>query len=157
MMPQKTHTSFRKKAYDLRRRCSTGKPEEFQSKGEAPQGPRFKHEARTRLSLPPLPKRPQKIVRQTAGGTFPRPSAQSKTFPHAALQNRPTRHIRGAVNHPSKEPEALPFIKKSRSKTSGGTGFPNKNPCIKSSPIGRTRSNSSSRSTPSRQTWMFTS
>ena len=44
-------------------------------------------------------------------------------------------------------------IRKSRSKTSGGTGFPNKNPCMKSSPIDRTRSNSSSRSTPSRQTF----
>ena len=63
----------------------------------------------------------------------------------------------GAVDHPSNEPEALLFIKKSRSNTSGGTGFPNKNTCIKSSPISRTRSNSSSRSTPSRQTWMFTS
>jgi hypothetical protein len=126
-------------------------------KGRSTAEPRFKHKARAHLSLPPFPERPQKIVRQTAGGAFPRPSAQSKTFPHAALQNRPTRHIRGAVNHPSNEPEALLFIKKSRSNTSGGTGFPNKNPCIKSSPIGRTRSNSSSRSTPSRQTLMFTS
>ena len=69
---------------------------------------------------------------------------------------------RHTPRHPTPDIRAFPGpvrygIRKSRSKTSGGTGFPNKNPCMKSSPIDRTRSNSSSRSTPSRQTLMFTS
>ena len=49
-MPQKTHTSFQKKAYDLRRRCSTGKPDEFQSTGRHSGRPHFQNTAQVRPS-----------------------------------------------------------------------------------------------------------
>ena len=49
-MPQKTHTSFQKKAYDLRRRCSTGKPDEFQSTGRHSGRPHFKNTAQAHPS-----------------------------------------------------------------------------------------------------------